>query len=68
MYKIGFLTARKTINGKILREFFEEKNYISSKHSDFGYEWEIHPAYRWALQPTGIMNIIDNIDVCYQDN
>ncbi len=52
MYKIGFVTARKqTDAGKITRHFFEEQNYVSSRHADYGYSWEIHPAYRWALNP-----------------
>lgn len=51
MYKIGFLTARKETGDKIERKFFEENKYLSSSFVDFGYDWEIHPAYRWALQP-----------------
>ena len=52
MYKIGFITANKKMeNGEIDRRFFDDQNYISSKYSDFGYSWEVHPAYRWALSP-----------------
>jgi len=62
MYKIGFITANKKMDdGKIDRRFFEEQNYLSSKYSDFGYNWEIHPAYRWALSPSN-SNILDQID------
>lgn len=52
MYKINFLTARKeTERGVIIRKYFEENRYLSGQLADFGFAWEIHPAYRWALQP-----------------
>jgi hypothetical protein len=52
MYKINFLTARKEVDGGgIIRKYFEENRYLSSQFADFGFDWEIHPAYRWALQP-----------------
>lgn len=52
MYKINFLTARKDVPGKgISRKYFEENRYIGTGYLDFGYDWEVHPAYRWALQP-----------------
>ena len=52
LYKINFLTARKDLdNGEVKRRFFEENRYLSNRFADFGYAWEIHPAYRWALQP-----------------
>lgn len=55
MYKINFLTARKELdNGTIQRKYFEENRYISSGRINFGYDWEIHPVFRWALQPEGI--------------
>lgn len=52
LYKIGFVTARKELpSGEIVRHFFEDQNYISSRYADYGCSWEIHPAYRWALSP-----------------
>lgn len=55
MYKINFLTARKErkeIGSEVvIRKYFEENRYLSSEFADFGFDWEIHPAYRWALQP-----------------
>lgn len=52
LYKIGFVTARKEVqSGEIIRHFFEDHNYISSRYADYGCSWEIHPAYRWALSP-----------------
>lgn len=65
LYKIGYITARKKLSsGKILRHFFEEQNYVSSQFADYGYEWEIHPAYRWALSPSdrNPWNEIDCLD------
>lgn len=52
LYKINFITARKKgEDGKIVRHYFEEKQYITNTHADFGFDWEIHPAFRWALDP-----------------
>ncbi len=52
MYKINFITARKTLSdGFIDRKYFEENKYLTSEVADFGYDWEIHPAFRWALSP-----------------
>jgi len=58
LYKINFLTARKVLeDGQIHRKYFEENRYLSSSIADFGFDWEIHPAYRWALQPDTIDTI-----------
>lgn len=52
MYKINFLCARKnTADGYINRKYFEDNNYLMTKSNDFGYDWEVHPAFRWALYP-----------------
>ena len=52
MYKINFLNARKdTVGGFIDRKYFEDNKYITSNSVDFGYDWEVHPAFRWALYP-----------------
>ncbi|MFO0803322.1 MAG: hypothetical protein U0791_09400 [Gemmataceae bacterium] len=51
LYKINFLTGRRTDGNKIVRQYFEDNRYLSSSFVDFGFDWEIHPAYRWALQP-----------------
>ena len=66
LYKINFITARKLItdiDGEevIDRKYFEENRYLSSKFVDFGYEWEVHPAFRWALQPDNVMNILSSL-------
>ncbi|HYL62087.1 MAG TPA: hypothetical protein VE077_05645 [Candidatus Methylomirabilis sp.] len=64
LYKINFLTARKVLpDGEIDRKYFEENRYLSSRFADFGYDWEIHPAYRWALQPDTFEEIYDRLEV-----
>lgn len=59
LYKINFLTARKTTSLEfVTRFYFEESKYLCSEnYVDFGFEFEIHPAYRWALQPAKIDEI-----------
>jgi len=54
LYKINFLTARKETTEGIVRKYFEENRYLSNQLADFGFDWEIHPAYRWALQPESV--------------
>ena len=53
LYKINFLTARKTLqSGYIDTKYFEDNNYLAGLDNvDFGYDWEVHPAFRWALYP-----------------
>lgn len=63
MYKINFLTARKEMPLGIVRKYFEENRYLSSQFADFGFGWEIHPAYRWALQPENINEIYRSLEL-----
>ena len=64
LYKINFLTARKNMDdGRIERKYFEENRYLSSHFADFGFSWEIHPAYRWALQPGSIQDIFRSLEL-----
>ena len=64
---LNFLTARKrNDDDKIERKYFEENNFLANSFSDFGFDWEIHPAYRWALQPDNILSIMDTL-VQYND-
>ena len=52
MYKINFINARKDAAGGFIdRKYFEDNKYITSNSVDFGYDWEVHPAFRWALYP-----------------
>ncbi|MFA7403536.1 MAG: hypothetical protein WC007_06050 [Pelobacteraceae bacterium] len=58
LYKINFITARrKNAAGKIVRKYFEDHNYLMQPYVDFGFSWEVHPAYRWALQPDDPKNV-----------
>lgn len=64
LYKINFLTARKVLEtGEIQRKYFEENRYLSSAFVDYGYDWEVHPAFRWALQPENVNDIFDKLDL-----
>lgn len=63
LYKIDFLVARKDLATEIHRKYFEQSRYLSSEFADFGYDWEIHPAYRWALQPDNILRLYEEIDL-----
>ena len=63
LYKINFLTARKETHGVTERRYFEENRYLSNQFADFGYDWEVHPAYRWALQPDHIQDIFATTDL-----
>ncbi|HJB93718.1 MAG TPA: ATP-binding protein [Candidatus Borkfalkia stercoripullorum] len=63
LYKINFFTARKNSDKQIIRYYFDENNYILSEDIDFGFNFEIHPAYRWALQPKGLQEIYSDIDL-----
>ncbi len=63
LYKINFLVGRKDISdGFIDRKYFEDNKYLSTEYVDFGYEWEVHPAFRWALYPEA-RDIFSEIDL-----
>lgn len=63
LYKINFLVGRKRAeNGEIDRRYFEDQNYLSNAYVDFGYSWEIHPAFRWGLYPEARDAIFNSID------
>lgn len=61
LYKIDFITARKDLEDKIDRKYFDQNNFLANEFVDFGYDWEVHPAYRWALQPHDVQNIFASI-------
>ncbi|WP_186149587.1 P-loop ATPase, Sll1717 family [Burkholderia gladioli] len=69
LYKINFLIARKDYgtDGLIERKYFEENRYISSEFRDFGYDWEIHPAFRKYLQPESVFSLPKNISLSADD-
>lgn len=63
LYKINFITARKKIPNGIDRKYFEENRYLSNQFADFGYDWEVHPAYRRALQPENHSDIFNELEL-----
>lgn len=63
LYKINFLTARKDTESGIQRIYYDENQYIYNEFADFGFSYEIHPAYRWALQPNNMGEIFKQIEL-----
>lgn len=65
LYKINFLVARKRVEsgGTIDRRYFEDNKYLSNRFVDFGYKWEVHPAFRWALYPDAGSDIFLSLDI-----
>lgn len=62
MYKISFLTAtRQDKDGTLMRQYFELNQYLSAS-IDFGFDWEVHPAYRWGLQPLDVASVLSTIE------
>lgn len=61
LYKTDFITARIDHEEYIERKHFDENRFLAHEIADFGYDWEIHPAYRWALQPQDINSVIDSL-------
>ncbi len=61
LYKIDFITARKEKSGFIDRKYFDQNNFLGHEFADFGYDWEIHPAYRWALQPSDLKDVMESV-------
>lgn len=61
LYKIDFLQARaQEEDGSIVRRNFDQSRFLVNPTTDFGFDMEIHPAYRWALQPTDRQSVIDS--------
>ena len=72
LFKITFITARKeSSGGYIERKYYDEAMNITVPSADFGYEWEIHPAYRWGLDPSGssstVLEKIELTDLAISD-
>lgn len=63
LYKIDFITARRDEDGQIIRRFFDQSRHLQNQFVDFGFKWEIHPAYRWALQPGDPKDIYNDVDL-----
>jgi hypothetical protein len=64
LYKIDFITARKDKeDSEIVRYYFDQNRYLQSQFADYGFKWEVHPAYRWALQPGDAESIFAQLDL-----
>ena len=64
LYKIDFIIARDDDeNGDARWTHFDQNRMLQSQFVDFGYKWEVHPAYRWALQPKSVQEIMEEISV-----
>jgi hypothetical protein len=61
LYKIDFIIARLESDGRGKFTYFDQRRFLANDAIDFGYQWEIHPAYRWAIQPNDIQDIIDSL-------
>jgi hypothetical protein len=59
LYKINFITARKISEDgcTIIRKNYEEASHLANPYANFGFDWEVHLAYRWMLQSESISDI-----------
>ena len=62
LYKIDFVIARKDQGSFIERFYYQDHSKLQNNYSDFGFAWEVHPAYRWALNPSSIDDLIRGIE------
>ena len=51
LYRCDFITARLDKETQITRFHFSDNQLLAEPKAQFGFKWEIHPAYRWALEP-----------------
>jgi len=61
LYKVDFVMARFEDGENITWKYFDQSRFLAHEYTDFGNSWEIHPAYRWALQPNDVQSVIDSI-------
>ena len=62
LYRIEFLGARMETEEEIERRYYSQDKKLMGIE-DFDFKWEIHPAYRWALQPYSQDEIFKNLDL-----
>ena len=62
LFKIDFVIARRENDEITERYYYEDHSKLQSNFVDFGFSWEVHPAYRWALNPTSVKEILEEID------
>ena len=63
LYKIDFITARKDTGDLVVRKYFDQSRHLQNQFVDFGFHWEVHPAYRWALQPEDIDSVFRRLEL-----
>lgn len=61
LYKIDFLIARMNRDDRPDWKYFDQSRFLAHEFTDFGNNWEVHPAYRWALEPNDVNAVIDSI-------
>jgi hypothetical protein len=47
----------------IERVNFQDRQLAITERTDFGYSWEVLPAYRWAIQPTKLSDVIESLQI-----
>jgi hypothetical protein len=58
LYRIDFLQARKlAASDGVDRKYFDQNRLLTPDKIDLGYDWEIHLAFRWVLQPDDVNSI-----------
>ena len=62
LFKIDFVIARREVGNVTERYYYEDHSKLQSNFVDFGFSWEVHPAYRWALNPTNVRDLFKEID------
>ena len=62
LFKIDFVIARRESDEQIERYYYEDHSKLQTNFVDFGFSWEVHPAYRWALNPTRVRDLFMEID------
>lgn len=62
LYKIDFIVARRDEDNFIRRFYYRDHSELQSNYVDFGFAWEVHPAYRWALEPTNVISLLSEVD------
>lgn len=49
LYKANIIIGRKDTDTGIKRAYYMEQPDLISDNTDYGYKFEVHPAYRWAI-------------------
>lgn len=61
LFKIGFVTCREVVGEQIRWIYFEDSKYLMDVPLSEEYVFEVHPAYRWALQSFNKIDIFSYI-------